>query len=267
MAKAIAVCNQKGGVGKSTTAVNVGSYLALSGKRILLVDLDPQGNATVSCGVSRSRTTNTLYEALVDGLSVEEALIASAVDLSALMDTGQAGRMDLMPSSSELVWIDQKLAQAQDRDTALKRLCEPLRSRYDAILFDCPPSLGLLTVNALVAADCALIPVQCEYLALEGLNTLLKTIERVKQTLNPTLAIGGIVLTMADFRANLAREVAEELKRFFKDLVCNTSIPRNVRLAESPSFGKPVCLYDPDSTGAQAYKLLAKELAVKTGLV
>lgn len=256
MAKAIAICNQKGGVGKSTTAVNVGSSLALLGKRTLLVDLDPQGNSTTSCGALRGRLTKTLYEALVDGLSVDEILIASAVE-----------RLDLLPSSLDLAGVDLKLAQTSERETALKRLCEPLQSRYDAILFDCPPSLGLLTINALVACDCVLIPVQCEYLALEGLNTLLHAIDLVKQKLNPNLSIGGIVLTMTDFRANLTKEVSEEVKRFFKELVFETAIPRNVRLAESPSFGKPICLYDPTSSGAIAYDRLARELATKTGLV
>jgi len=256
MAKTIAICNQKGGVGKSTTAVNVGSYLALLGKQVLLVDLDPQGNATISCGVSRGRVTKTLHEALIDGLSLTEALISSPIE-----------RLDVVPSSFDLADLELKLAQGPERETVIRKLCEPLQSRYDAILFDCPPSLGVLTVNALVASDCVLIPVQCEYLALEGLNALLRAIDQIKQQFNPHLKLGGIVLTMADFRANLTREVSEEVKRFFKDLVFETTIPRNVRLAESPSFGRPVCVYDPTSSGALAYQMLAREVALKIGLM
>lgn len=252
MGKVIAICNQKGGVGKSTTAVNLGAYLASAGKKVLLVDLDPQGNATTSCGISRSKLSKALYESLIEGAEIEQVIVPSAVS-----------GLDLLPSSIDLAGADLKLLQLSERETVLKRLCDPLRNLYDTILFDCPPSLGLLTVNALVAADCVLIPVQCEYLALEGLNILMQAIGLVKTGLNQGLEVGGIILTMADMRANLTREVAEEVKRFFKDLVFDTQIPRNVRLAEGPSFGKPICQYDPSSSGAVAYELLAKEVLAK----
>lgn len=252
MAKSIAICNQKGGVGKSTTAVNVGSYLALSGKRTLLVDLDPQGNATTTCGISRKELKNDSYAVLINGLAPQEAIQKSAVDL-----------LYVMPASLDLAGAEPFLANLEDKEQVLKRVCEPLRSEYDILLFDCPPSLGLLTVNALVAANSTIIPVQCEYLALEGLNSLMQAVNLIKQNLNPSLRVGGIVLTMTDFRANLAREVASEVKQFFKELVFDTSIPRNIRLAESPSFGKPICLYDPYSTGALAYQLLTQEVINK----
>ena len=252
MARVIAICNQKGGVGKSTTAVNVGAYLAISGKRTLLIDLDPQGNATTACGIQRKDLGKDIYEVLVNQASPEEATIKTSIE-----------GLSLIPSSINLAGAEPYLANATDRETVLKRICEPLRQSHDFVLFDCPPSLGLLTVNALVAADSAMIPVQCEYLALEGLSSLIRSINMIKQNLNPSLKISGIVLTMTDFRANLAREVADEVKRFFKDMVFNTAIPRSVRLAESPSFGKPICSYDPHSSGALAYQLLTQEVIAK----
>jgi len=252
MARAIAICNQKGGVGKSTTAVNVGAYLALSGKRTLLIDLDPQGNATTACGMQRDHLEHDTYEVLVNGASVDAAI-----------RTTQINQLEILPASLDLAGAEPFLANVEWRETRLKRLCEPLAGTYEFLLFDCPPSLGLLTVNALVAADSTIIPVQCEYLALEGLNSLMRAINLIKQTLNPSLHVGGILLTMTDFRANLAREVAEEVRGFFKDLVFQTSIPRNIRLAEAPSFGKPICLYDPVSTGALAYQVLTQEVLTK----
>ena len=252
MAKAIAICNQKGGVGKSTTAVNVGSYLALAGKKTLLVDLDSQGNATTACGIFRKDLTHDAYDVLANGLPATEAILP----------TGVKG-LDVLPSSLDLAGAEPYLTGIDDRETVLRRACESLKERYEFILFDCPPSLGLLTINALVAADSTIIPVQCEYLALEGLNSLIQAVGLIRQRLNPSLRVGGILLTMADFRANLAREVADEVKNFFKDLVFDTAIPRNIRLAESPSFGKPICLYDPHSTGALAYRLLTQEVISK----
>ena len=250
MAKAIAVCNQKGGVGKTTTAVNLSAYLALLGKKTLLVDLDSQGNATVSSCGAQNRSMKTVYDALVEGVSLDQLIVPSSVS-----------GMDVVPSSIDLAGADLRIADLPERDTILRRLCEPMASRYDAIVFDCPPSLGLVSVNALVASDYVLIPVQCEYFALEGLSALTQAIALVKRERNPGLEICGIVMTMADFRAKLAKEVAEEVRGFYKDLVCKSSIPRNVRLAEAPGFGKPISAYDPHSPGAAAYEALAKEIA------
>ena len=252
MNRVIAVCNQKGGVGKTTTAVNVSACLAIMGKRVLLIDLDPQASATVSSGVDINNCKTTTYDVIVDGATIQDSLVATSVK-----------GLDLVPASLELAKAELRLSQLDEPDTAMRKACEAIREPYDAIFFDCPPSLGVLTSNALVAAESVVIPVQCEYLALEGLSALVQAIDVVRSGRNPDLEIAGIVLTMTDFRSNLAREVAEEVKRFFPGKVFETAIPRNVRVAESPSFGKPVCVYEPHSTGAMAYQLLAEEVAKK----
>jgi chromosome partitioning protein len=249
MGRAIAVCNQKGGVGKSTTAVNVAAYLALSGKKTLIIDLDAQGNATTACGVDRAELTKDIYQVIANDLPAEQAIQGTIVD-----------QLDVLPSSLDLAGAEPYLTNHEQRETVLRKICEPLRQRYEFLIFDCPPSLGLLTVNALAAADSALIPMQCEYFALEGLNSLMRTIGLIRESVNPGLRVGGILFTMTDFRANLAKEVAGEVKKFFEKDVFQNSIPRNVRLAEAPSFGKPICLYDPHSAGALSYQLVTQEL-------
>lgn len=255
MSKAIAVCNQKGGVGKSTTAVNVGAYLAISGKKVLIIDLDPQGNASTLCGVRRDELEHDLYSVLVNDVDIKQVILKTAVE-----------RLFVVPSTIDLAGAELHLAAVSEREYVFKKFCEQLKPEYDFIIFDCPPSLGLLTINALVAADSTIIPVQCEYLALEGLNSLMHTMNLIKERLNPALKVGGILLTMTDFRANLNREVADEVKRYFRNDVFRTAIPRNIRIAESPSFGKPICLYDPFSSGALAYQLLTKEVIQNEGL-
>jgi len=244
----IACANQKGGVGKTTTVVNLASQLATSGHRLLVVDLDPQGNATSGFGVDRSLLDQSIYDGVVDGAPLE-----------ALIVTTSAAGVDLVPSAIALAGAEVELANVDARERRLRRLIEGVLDRYDVIFIDCPPSLGLLTVNALTAADAVLIPLQCEYYALEGLTQLLATIDLVRDHLNPRLAVDGVVLTMADGRTNLSSDVAAEARRHLGSLVYDTVIPRNVRLSEAPSHGLPIDRYAPDSRGAKAYAELARE--------
>ncbi|MBD3161635.1 MAG: AAA family ATPase [Candidatus Latescibacteria bacterium] len=249
MGKRIAIANQKGGVGKTTTAINLAAALAREGRRVLLVDIDPQGNATSGVGVSLEEADRTIYEILVDREAPAQALHTTDVE-----------GLDLLPSDSRLAGAEVELVPVPRREHVLRDTIEPLAGRYHFTLFDCPPSLGLLTLNGLAAADSVLIPIQCEYYALEGLGRLLETVERVKESLNPRLDLEGILLTMFDSRLNLSIQVAEEARHFFGQKVYQTLIPRNVRLGEAPSFGKPVLVYDPHCIGAASYISLAKEI-------
>ncbi|ACX53223.1 Cobyrinic acid ac-diamide synthase [Ammonifex degensii KC4] len=250
MGKVVAVANQKGGVAKTTTVVNLGACLALLGKRVLVVDTDPQANATSGLGLNPAKLSRTLYQVLLGEVSAE------AVKLPCPSVPG----LEVIPASIELAGAEVELVGVAERESLLRRALGPLRSRYDYLFIDCPPSLGILTLNALVAADGVLIPIQCEYYALEGLGHLLNTIQLVKRRLNPRLEIEGVLLTMFDGRTNLSIQVAEEVKKHFRGKVYRTIIPRNVRLSEAPSHGKPVAIYDPRSRGAEAYFELAREV-------
>jgi chromosome partitioning protein len=249
VSKMIAIANQKGGVGKTTTTVNLAAALAESGQRVLVLDMDPQGNAGSGLGVAANELNHGIYEIMTGTLPAEEAV----------METATPG-VDLIPSGQRLIGAEVELVTVKDRETVLRRSLESIRGRYPYLLADCPPSLGLLTVNTLTAADSVLMPIQCEYYALEGLTQLLNAIRLIQQSLNPTLEIEGILLTMYDARLNLSREVAEEARRFFTGRVYDTVIPRNVRLSEAPSYGKPVLQYDRSCAGAQSYLQLAQEV-------
>ena len=251
MARVIAIANQKGGVGKTTTAVNLGASLAASEKHTLIIDSDPQGNATSALGFAKDPARRTLYQTLILGEPIERVAIDAQID-----------RLDLIPSDKNLVGAAVELISMENREYRLKDAIGPLREKYEYILIDCPPSLDILTVNALAASDAILVPVQCEFLALEGVSELLDTLARLRRSINPSLAIEGILLTMYDDRTTLSKQVAADLRSFFGAQVFESVIPRNVRLAEAPSHGMPVMFYDIHSKGAESYIQLAKEVIV-----
>jgi len=249
MGKIIAVANQKGGVGKTTTNINISSCLAEKGKRVLAIDIDPQGNTTSGFGIDRRQVPLSIYDVLINGEPITAAIRRTAFD-----------NLDIVVSKMDLAGAEVELVNMMARETVLKRALAPVRDNYDYIFIDCPPSLGLITVNALTAADKVMVPIQCEYYALEGLSQLMNTIKLVKQHLNPTLEIEGVVLTMFDGRTNLSLQVADEVKKYFRDKVYCTIVPRNIRLGEAPSHGLPINHYAPDCAGAEAYRDLAQEI-------
>ncbi len=255
MSKVIAIANQKGGVGKTTTAINLGACLAVAERPTLLVDADPQGNATSGLGVDRDGLEWSIYDVLLEGTPLTDALLRGV----------HFPQLDLLPSGRDLLGAEIAMAGRTGRETLLREALLPIRERYDYVLIDTPPSLGLLTVNTLAAADTVLIPIQCEYYALEGLTQLLTTVQLVQRSLNPALQIEGVLLTMFSERLNLARQVAEEAREHFGPKVFRTAVPRNIRLAEAPSFGKPIVIYDVLSSGAESYLALAQELMGRNG--
>ena len=248
MTKIIAICNQKGGVGKTSTAISLASCLALEGKKTLLVDLDPQGNATSGLGIDKKSVQKSIYHALLEDIPISEVISLTCLE-----------NLFLIPANEHLSGTEVELVSELGREGKLKKALAALDASFQFVLIDCPPSLGLLTVNALTGAHSVIIPVQCEYYALEGLGQLMKTITLIKDNLNTSLEIEGIVMTMADFRTNLTQEVIDEVKKHFGDKVYKTVIPRNIRLSEAPGFGKPIFLYDEHSEGAKKYRELAKE--------
>ncbi len=255
MAKIVAIANQKGGVGKTTTAVNLSACIAEMGHRVLLVDIDPQGNSTSGIGMEHAKDGQGIYDVLINGVNIEEVVLkAKTVE-----------NLDIVPSSIQLAGAEIELVSFMAREHVLKGALSQIESQYDYIFIDCPPSLGLLTINALTAANNILVPIQCEYFALEGLSQLINTVKLIKQRLNPHLEVEGVVMTMFDARTNLSLQVVDEVKKFFKERVYSTVIPRNVRLGEAPSFGLPITKYDPKCIGAEAYRDLAVEFVDSFG--
>lgn len=254
MGRTIAIANQKGGVGKSTTAINLSACLAEAGKRVLTVDIDPQGNTTSGLGTDKNGVEYTLYELLLGDCDPKDCIIENVVE-----------RVDLIPSNVNLSGAEIELVGIEEREYILKNVLERIKEDYDYIIMDCPPSLSMLTINALTAADSVLVPIQCEYYALEGLSQLIHTIELVQERLNKKLEIEGVVFTMYDARTNLSLEVVENVKENLNQNIYKTIIPRNVRLAEAPSYGLPINMYDPKSTGAESYRLLAEEVINREG--
>lgn len=252
MGKVISMVNQKGGVGKTTTAINIGASLAYLDKKVLIIDLDPQGNTSIGVGIDRADVSKCTYNLLIEEINANDIILKSKVP-----------NLDIIPATINLAGADIELVNELSRESRLKKSLETLSDEYDYVFIDCPPSLGLLTINALTASDSLIIPVQCEYFALEGLTQLLNTILLTQRQLNPDLTIEGVLLTMYDSRTNLGFEVVEEVHKYFKEKVYDTIIPRVIRLSEAPSHGKPIIEYDPRSKGAEAYMNLAKEIVAK----
>ena len=248
MGKIISVTNQKGGVGKTTTCVNMATFMALMGKKVLLIDLDSQGNATTNLGFSKDGKFNSIYQVISEDVAIKDAIYETKIP-----------NLSLIPSNIHLAGVEVELVYMNSREFVVKKIIEKVKNDYDYITIDCPPSLNLITLNSFTASDSVIIPIQCEFFALEGLSQLMNTIRLVKKNLNSDLSIDGIVLTMCSTRSNLGKQVADEINKFFADTVFKTTIPRNVRLAESPSFGEPIYTYDKACVGSKAYQMLTEE--------